>query len=53
MRGLIGFAAFCFVVAVLLVPLGVAAAFAVGLAGALATHLAGKGVPRRTAGARR
>ena len=53
MHGLAGFAVFCFLVAVLLVPLGIAAAFTAGLAGALAAHLLRSGVLRRPAGAHR
>jgi hypothetical protein len=39
LRGAFGFVAFCFLVAVLLVPLGTAAAFALALCGALAAQL--------------
>ena len=39
LRGAFGFAAFCFLVAVLVVPLGVAAAFTLALLGALAAQL--------------
>ena len=39
LRGAFGFVAFCFLVAVLLVPLGTAAAFALALAGALLAQL--------------
>jgi hypothetical protein len=39
LRGAFGFVAFCFLVAVLVVPLGVVAAFALALAGALAAQL--------------
>ncbi|MHB8235545.1 MAG: hypothetical protein ACYDHT_12920, partial [Solirubrobacteraceae bacterium] len=49
LRGAYGFCAFCFLVAVLVVPLGVAGAFALALLGALAAQavvrlLAGGGV---------
>ncbi len=39
LRGAFGFVAFCFLVSVLVLPLGVAAAFAIALCGALATQL--------------
>jgi hypothetical protein len=39
LRGAFGFVAFCFLVAVLLVPLGTAAAFAIALCGALIAQL--------------
>jgi hypothetical protein len=39
LRGAFGFVAFCFLVAVLLIPLGTAGAFAVALCGALAAQL--------------
>jgi hypothetical protein len=39
LRGAFGFAAFCFLVAVLVIPLGVAAAFALALVGALLAQL--------------
>jgi hypothetical protein len=39
LRGAFGFAAFCFLVAVLVIPLGVAAAFALALLGALVAQL--------------
>jgi hypothetical protein len=39
LRGAFGFVAFCFLVAVLLIPLGTAAAFAIALCGALAAQL--------------
>jgi hypothetical protein len=39
LRGAFGFVAFCFLVAVLLIPLGTAAAFALALCGALAAQL--------------
>jgi hypothetical protein len=39
LRGLFGFSAFCFLVAVLVEPLGVAAAFGIGLLGAVAVQL--------------
>jgi hypothetical protein len=39
LRGAFGFAAFCFLVAVLVIPLGVAAAFALALLGALVARL--------------
>jgi hypothetical protein len=42
LRGAYGFVAFCFLVAVLVVPLGVAAAFALALCGALAAQLAAR-----------
>jgi hypothetical protein len=48
-RGLTGFAAFCFVLAILLEPLGVAGAFAAAVAGTLAVHLAWKTLPTRPA----
>jgi hypothetical protein len=48
LRGAFGFAAFCFLAAVLVLPLGVAAAFAIALCGALATQL----LVRLLAGAR-
>jgi hypothetical protein len=46
LRGALGFAFFCFLVAVLLVPLGAPAAFAIGLCGALLVQLAAQIVPR-------
>jgi len=39
LRGAFGFVAFCFLVSVLVLPLGVAAAFAIALCGALAAQL--------------
>ncbi|GAB1646462.1 hypothetical protein [Krasilnikovia sp. MM14-A1259] len=46
-QGLVGFAVFCFLTAVLLVPLGVAGAFGVAVAGVLITQLIGVAVRRR------
>jgi hypothetical protein len=40
LRGALGFAMFCFLVAVLVVPLGAPGAFAIGLFGALLVQLA-------------
>ncbi|UAC01597.1 hypothetical protein Dvina_10805 [Dactylosporangium vinaceum] len=48
MQGLVGFAVFCGLAAVLLEPFGVAGAFAVAVAGALITQV-GLAVPRRGA----
>ncbi|MEU4623893.1 hypothetical protein AB0G04_28455 [Actinoplanes sp. NPDC023801] len=46
-RGLTGFAAFCFLLAILLGPFGVAGAFTAAVAGTLAVHLACRAVPVR------
>ncbi|HTB69518.1 MAG TPA: hypothetical protein VK707_00865 [Solirubrobacteraceae bacterium] len=47
LRGAFGFVAFCFLVAVLLVPLGTAAAFSLALCGALAVQLVARVRKRR------
>jgi hypothetical protein len=47
LRGAFGFVAFCFLVAVLVVPLGVAAAFALALCGALGAQLLARAEGRR------
>ncbi len=55
LRGAFGFVAFCFLVAVLLVPLGTAAAFALALSGALLAQLLARiraATPVATAAAR-
>jgi hypothetical protein len=44
LRGAFGFVAFCFLVAVLVIPLGVAAAFALALVGALAAQLLARAI---------
>jgi hypothetical protein len=44
LRGAYGFGAFCFLVAVLVVPLGVAAAFTIALCGAVAAQLVSRAV---------
>jgi hypothetical protein len=49
LRGAFGFAAFCFLVAVLVMPLGVAPAFALALCGALAAQLLARLVAGRAA----
>ncbi|HEX3910018.1 MAG TPA: hypothetical protein VHW67_04875 [Solirubrobacteraceae bacterium] len=46
LRGAYGFAAFCFLVAVLLIPLGAFGAFVLGLCGALLTQAVGRLVVR-------
>jgi hypothetical protein len=47
LRGAFGFVAFCFLVAVLLVPLGTPAAFAIGLCAALAAQLVARQIASR------
>lgn len=47
LRGAFGFVAFCFLVAVLVIPLGVAAAFTLALLGALAVQLIARVIARR------
>jgi MFS family permease len=47
LRGAFGFVAFCFLVAVLLVPLGTAAAFALALCGALVAQLVARVIDSR------
>jgi hypothetical protein len=47
LRGAFGFVAFCFLVAVLLVPLGTPAAFALGLCAALAAQLVARQIASR------
>ncbi|HEX8714272.1 MAG TPA: hypothetical protein VF706_01790 [Solirubrobacteraceae bacterium] len=47
LRGAFGFVAFCFLLAVLLVPLGTAGAFALALCGALAAQLVARLLDRR------
>lgn len=49
LRGAFGFATFCFLVAVLVRPLGVAAAFALALGGALALQLLARAIARMRA----
>jgi uncharacterized membrane protein YcfT len=44
LRGAFGFVAFCFLVAVLVIPLGVVAAFALALVGALAAQLLARAI---------
>jgi hypothetical protein len=46
LRGAYGFAAFCFLLSVLVLPLGVAAAFALALCGALAAQWAAREIAR-------